>query len=161
MASSLRTLSTSMILLLCACATTAQRPGAAKSACAGTAEANRQIVLDFYAEGLIGLQPRAAFTRHMSEDFIEHKPDVAGGSREDAAAYLEGLIREVPDPRWEIIRTIAEGDLVFLHARFTPQVGAPPYAIADVFRLKDCKIVEHWDVVAPPASSPRNPNTRF
>jgi predicted SnoaL-like aldol condensation-catalyzing enzyme len=51
--------------------------------------------------------------------------------------------------------------MVFLHARFTPAAGAPPYAIADIFRLKGCKIVEHWDVVAPPPKQQRNPHPRF
>jgi predicted SnoaL-like aldol condensation-catalyzing enzyme len=75
--------------------------------------------------------------------------------------FLEQLIADVPQAKWEIVRTIAEGDLVFLHGRFTPAAGAPPYAIADIFRLKDCKIVEHWDVVAAPPKEQRNPNPRF
>jgi predicted SnoaL-like aldol condensation-catalyzing enzyme len=118
-------------------------------------------VLAFYNEGLVGLRPRAAFERHMGPDFIEHKPDVPRGTRDAAAAYLEALIANVPDPRWSIVRTIAEGDLVFLHGRFTPAPGAPPYAVADVFRVQGCKIVEHWDVVAPPPKEQLNPNPRF
>ena len=62
---------------------------------------------------------------------------------------------------WTIERTIAEGDMVFLHARFTPAPGAPEFALADVFRLKDCKIVEHWDVVGAPLENQLNTNPRF
>jgi predicted SnoaL-like aldol condensation-catalyzing enzyme len=134
---------------------------AAAPECDGSAEANRRVVLAFYNEGLVSLQPRLAFTRYMAPDFVEHKPDVPNGTREAAATFLEQLIATLPQARWEIIRTIAEGDRVFLHARFTPAVGAPAYAIADVFRLKDCKISEHWDVVAPPATEQRNPHSRF
>ena len=140
----------------------AQPSGPADAAtCTATAEENRAVVLAFYTEGLVGRQPRAAFERYVSEDFIEHKPDVPGGTRAEVIAYLEGLIAEVPDPRWEILRTVAEGDLVFLHARFTPAEGAPEYAIADLFRLEDCRIVEHWDVVAGPVAGAVNPNPRF
>jgi predicted SnoaL-like aldol condensation-catalyzing enzyme len=39
--------------------------------------------------------------------------------------------------------------------------GAPPYAIADIFRLQDGQIVEHWDVVAGPVVDARNPVSRF
>jgi predicted SnoaL-like aldol condensation-catalyzing enzyme len=124
-------------------------------------EANRQVVLAFYTEGLVGKQPRLAFERHMSADFVEHKPDVPAGTREATIAFLEELMKGMPDPRWEVIRTVAEHDMVFLHARFTPAAGAPPYAIADVFRLRDGKIVEHWDVVAGPPADARNPNSRF
>ncbi|UUR07681.1 nuclear transport factor 2 family protein [Sphingomonas glaciei] len=119
------------------------------------------MVLAFYNEGLVGLKPRAAFERHMSPGFIEHKPDVPEGTRTAAASFLEQLIANVPQPEWTILRTIAEGDLVFLHARFSPAAGAPEYAIADVFKLRGCKIIEHWDVVAPPPKDQRNPNPRF
>ena len=122
---------------------------------------NRQTVLDFYQLSLIELQPRRAFERYASADFVEHKPDVPQGNREATAAFLEALIASMPKPRWEIIRTIAEGDMVFLHARFSPADGAPQYAIADVFRLENCLIVEHWDVVAGPPAEQANPNTRF
>lgn len=129
--------------------------------CDGSAEANRQVVLAFYNEGLVALQPRAAFEKYMTADFVEHKPDVPEGTREAAATFLEELIADVPEPRWEVLRTIAEGNMVFLHGRFRPAAQAEPYAIADVFRLENCKIVEHWDVVAPPPKEQRNPNPRF
>lgn len=131
------------------------------AACRPSPDANREIVLAFYRTGLVGLQPRAAFERYVSAGFVEHKPDVDAGTREATAAYLERLIKSLPQARWEILRTIAEGDHVFLHARFTPAPGAPAYAVADVFRLKDCRIVEHWDVVAGPPEAQRNPNPRF
>jgi predicted SnoaL-like aldol condensation-catalyzing enzyme len=111
--------------------------------------------------GLVERQPHAAFERYMSADFVEHKPDVPDGTREAVATYLAGLIKSVPEPRWEVLRTVAEGDLVFLHARFTPAKGAPPYAVADLFRLKNCQIVEHWDVVAGPPERQLNPRPRF
>ncbi len=115
----------------------------------------------FYQQALVELQPRLAFERYASPDFIEHKPDVADGTREATILFLEELIANVPEPRWEIIRTIAEGDLVFLHARFTPAAGAPPYAIADVFRIQAGRIVEHWDVVSAPPKTQPNPHSRF
>nr|WP_166181016.1 nuclear transport factor 2 family protein [Altererythrobacter segetis] len=118
-------------------------------------------MLAFYKEALVGLKPRPAFERHMSAGFIEHKPDVPEGTRAATASFLEQLIANAPQPKWTVERTIAEGDLVFLHARFSPAAGAADYAIADVFRLSGCKIVEHWDVVAPPPEDQRNPNSRF
>lgn len=131
------------------------------SSCDGSIESNRRTVLAFYNEGLVGRQPQQAFMRHMAPDFIEHKPDIPNGTREETAKFLQQIITDVPDARWEIVRTIAENDMVFLHARFTPAKGAPSYALADVFRLKDCKIVEHWDVVGPPPKEQKNRNSRF
>ena len=97
----------------------------------------------------------------MSAGFVEHKPDVPNGGRAAVADFLEGLIKELPDAKWEILRTVAEKNLVFLHARFTPAPGAPPYAIADIFRIDNCVIVEHWDVVGPPRDGQPNSNSRF
>lgn len=130
-------------------------------AASGPEEENRRIVMAFYEEALIKLQPRAAFERYASEDFVEHKPDVPEGTRTATIVFLEGLTKEMPKPTWKILRTVAEGDLVVLHASFTPADGAPPYAIADIFRLRNGKIVEHWDIVAPPPKEQLNPNSRF
>ncbi|HEX8233161.1 MAG TPA: nuclear transport factor 2 family protein [Caulobacteraceae bacterium] len=147
-------------LTLALCALAAPRAEAA-APCTPSPEANRQVVLQFYRQALTLRKPAEAFGRFVSADFVEHKPEVEKGTREATAAHLEGLIRSMPDPRWEVLRTAAEAYLVFLHARFTPAPGAPAYAIADVFRLKDCKIAEHWDVVAPPPKDQPNPNPRF
>ena len=129
--------------------------------CEPSVEGSRHLVLAFYELALIDKQPKAAFEKYVSPDFVEHKPDVADGGREAVADFLDGLVKDMPDATWEILRTVAEKDLVFLHARFTPAPGAPPYAIADLFRVSNCAIVEHWDVVGPPREGQPNPNSRF
>jgi predicted SnoaL-like aldol condensation-catalyzing enzyme len=143
--------------------TSAKRDGRPQhsNSCTGSVQEHRDIVLAFYQQALIGLQPATAFERYVAPEFVEHKPDVEQGSRDGTVKYLEKLIASVPQPRWEVLRTISEGDLVFLHARFTPAPGAPAYAVADVFRLSNCLIVEHWDVVAGPPADQRNPHPRF
>ena len=141
-----------MFLAVMAAAATTCQPGAAT---------NRAVVEAFYRQALVEKHPKAAFGKHVSPDFVEHKPDVPGGTRETTAAFLDELIKQMPDPKWEVLRTVAEGDLVVLHVRFTPAPGAPSYAIADFFRLKDCKIVEHWDAVAGPVKEQINPKPRF
>jgi len=150
-----------LLATVAGCSSISQTQQGRASKCQSSASANRQVVLDFYTEALINQKPRAAFDRYVADSFVEHKPDIPGGTKEATAAFLEELIKEMPAPKWEIVRTIAENDLVFLHARFTPAVGAEPYAIADVFRLTSCMIVEHWDVVAGPPKESRNPHSRF
>lgn len=149
------------LAVLMSCCMSAHSEPKSSLDCAHTAEASRNLVLSFYTQALIDKQPAAAFEEYVSPGFIEHKPDIPGGGRAAAVDFLEKLIRELPDARWEILRTVAEEDLVFLHARFTPAPGAAPYAIADLFRIEDCVIVEHWDVVGPPRDGQPNPNSRF
>lgn len=149
------------LVLTTVCCVSARAETNSNASCEPTAEASRKLVLSFYNQALIDKRPRSAFEQYVSPDFIEHKPDVPDGGRGAVADFLEGLVKELPDAKWEVLRTVAEKDFVFLHARFTPAPGAPPYAIADLFRIADCAIVEHWDVVGPPREGQPNSNSRF
>lgn len=145
-------------------AVAALAPLAAIAGCATTppqCEGPRAVVLAFYREALLEKRVRPAFEHFAAADFVEHKADVPEGTREATVRYLEALVAELPAARWEVVRTIAEGDFVFLHAKFTPAPGAEPYAIADVFRVRDGRIVEHWDIVAAPPQGAVNPHSRF
>ena len=151
-----------LLLILCTgCSSLPRTDLGERTHCQSSETESRQVVLEFYEQALVDLQPRAAFERYVADSFVEHKPDVPEGTKAAAILFLEELIAGMPEPKWEIVRTIAENELVFVHARFTPAVGAQPYAIADVFRLHNCKIVEHWDVVAGPSKDARNPHPRF
>lgn len=127
----------------------------------GRTESSREIVRKFYQLALVERHPAEAFGRYMARNFLDHKADLAEPTRDGITAYLGEVIRTLPAARWEIVRIVADRDMVSLHARFTPAPDAAPYAIADFFRLKGCKIVEHWDVVAGPLKQQRNPNSRF
>lgn len=120
-----------------------------------------RLVQSFYTLGLVEKQVRPAFERFVSADFIEHKPDIATANREGAIAFLETLVADLPDARWEILRVAGDGELVAVHARFTAADGAPAYAIADFFRVEGCLIREHWDVISPPPVDAPNPLSRF
>jgi predicted SnoaL-like aldol condensation-catalyzing enzyme len=134
---------------------------AATAKCTGSAAENRRIVLDFYTMALVDKKVRTAFETYMDPGFIEHKPDIETGTREATIKFLEGIVTDIPQARWEVVRSVADEDLVAMHVRFRPVPGAPEYALADFFRVKGCKIVEHWDVVAPPTDKTGNPHPRF
>ena len=147
--------------LLLGSASTAAAHAEAEARCIPGSNTSRAIVRDFYQLALVDQHPAQAFQRYVAADFVEHKPDQAQPTRDGIAAYLEGMIKAMPGARWEMLRVVADGDMVALHARFTPAPGAPAYAIADFFRVQDCKIIEHWDVVSPPPKEQLNPNSRF
>jgi len=104
---------------------------------------NRHVALTFYRRALIDKDVRGAFETFMAPGFVEHKPDIAGGTREATILFLEGLMKQVPKARWEVVRSVADREMVAVHAKFQPAPGAPDYAIADFFRLENCRIVEH------------------
>lgn len=149
-------------LMVLASACSGNQPAATSvNNCTGTPAENKSVVLAFYERSFVQKEPTQAFAAYVSTSFIEHKPDVPEGTREAVASYLAQLMQELPQAKWEVLRTASEGDLVFLHARFTAADGQPAYAIADVFRLENCKIVEHWDVVGAPRDQQPNPHSRF
>ena len=157
-----RTLSVIAVGLLSTLSAHASSPAPAPTtACSPSAQAHRELVLSFYRTALVDRKPREAFERHMSADFIEHKPDVPEGTRAATIDFLEGLMKQLPQAQWQVLRSAAQDDIVFVHATFTPAPGAPANVLADVFRLSECRIVEHWDVVAAPRPDMPNPNSRF
>jgi predicted SnoaL-like aldol condensation-catalyzing enzyme len=131
------------------------------SAQTGPATASpKEIVLAFYQLGLQDFKPKEAFAQYMTADFVEHAADSAGGSVESNVAFLSGLMKQSPPPKWEVVRSIAEGDLVFLHVRVS--IGSPrPVVLGEIFRVEGGKIAEHWDIVQPAPENPINPNSLF
>jgi predicted SnoaL-like aldol condensation-catalyzing enzyme len=129
--------------------------------CAGSAAESVALVRDFYTTALVERQVEQGFLRDVATDFVEHKPDIASGNRAGAIAFLRQLVAELPRARWEILRITGDAELVAVHARFVPAPGAEPFAIADFFRVENCRIVEHWDVVAGAPRDSLNSRSRF
>jgi predicted SnoaL-like aldol condensation-catalyzing enzyme len=128
---------------------------------APVADSPKAIVLAFYKLALQDFKPAEAFARYAATDFVEHSQDTAGGTAAATVAFLSKLIAGSPQPKWEVVRTIAEGDLVFVHARYIAGPGAAEIAIAEIFRVRDGKLTEHWDVISGPPDRVINPNSRF
>ena len=109
-------------------------------------EANRNTVMSFYDMMFNQCRPRDAIEQFTGDTYIQHNPHVGDG-KEAFIAYFDKMAREYPGKKAELIRTVAEGNLVVLHCR---QVwpGLPDYAGIDIFRMDDAgKVVEHWDVL--------------
>ncbi len=66
-----------------------------------------------------------------------------------------------PDVALVIKRAIAEGDFVVTHSNLVLSPGQPGLALADIFRLEDGKVVEHWDVIQTVPDTSANPNSMF
>ncbi len=105
---------------------------------------NRAVMRAFthllYDEGKV----RAAYEAYVAPDLIQHNPNIADG-REAAIAELQGLLSN-PDAHFSIEHMAVDGDLAFVHFKGQIVKDAPGAAVVEIFRLKDGKIVEHWDV---------------
>ncbi|WP_157073257.1 nuclear transport factor 2 family protein [Kribbia dieselivorans] len=120
---------------------------------------NKQITVDFYQTAFDG-NPAKAVADHLGDRYIQHNPQAPDGA-EAFIGFVEWLRGENPELELNIKRVIAEGDLVFTHSELVLKPGTPGRALADIFRLENGKVVEHWDVIQDIPSEAANDNTMF
>ncbi|MEI2297285.1 nuclear transport factor 2 family protein [Ensifer sp. MJa1] len=72
------------------------------------------------------------------------------------------LIPNLKDLSYEIGMVAAEGDLVMVQGRYVGW-GPKPLVADDIFRVKDGRVAEHWDVMQDevPASETASGNPMF
>ena len=103
---------------------------------------NKAIVLEAF-DTLFNKRDYAGAERFWSPDYIQHSAHIAPG-REG----LFNLIKSVPPTlKYEPGMIVAEGDLVIVHGRFS-NLGLPVnWIAADIVRIQNELLVEHWDVI--------------
>jgi predicted SnoaL-like aldol condensation-catalyzing enzyme len=123
-------------------------------------ERNKQTVIAFYTRAVNDHEPADAVAKYVGAEYIQHNPDTPSGA-DGFIQSISAFIAKFPEVRVEIKRVIAEGDLVVAHnlVKMSPQDRG--MAGADIFRLRDGKIVEHWDVRQPIPEVAANDNTMF
>jgi predicted SnoaL-like aldol condensation-catalyzing enzyme len=107
-----------------------------------TSEQNKALVLEAF-DTLFNKRDYAAAEKFWSPDYIQHSAHIAPG-REG----LFDLIKSLPSTlKYEPGTIVAEGNFVIVHGRFS-NLGLPVnWIAADVVRLQDGMLVEHWDVI--------------
>lgn len=107
-----------------------------------TPEQNKALVLEAF-DTLFNKRDYAAAERFWSDSYIQHSAHIAPGRD-----GLFDLIRSLPDTlRYENQLTVAEGDYVILHGRFSGSGRPVAWVAADVVRIEGGKLAEHWDVL--------------
>lgn len=122
-------------------------------------EANRTLVLDFY-NSFFNDHDVAGASVIVADDYKQHNPDVPDG-KEPFVSYFTGFFQENPDSKAEIVRSAADGDLVWLHVHSTNGAEDLGQSVVDIFRVEAGKIVEHWDVIQTVPAEAANTNTMF
>ena len=92
----------------------------------------------------------AAIDKWFSPDYKQHSPVIADGKK-GAIDYLmqEWGKKDAPKPILGPQRVIAEGDFVLVHYMYGVEGKPGQEAHVDVFRFRNGKISEHWDVKQP------------
>jgi predicted SnoaL-like aldol condensation-catalyzing enzyme len=118
-------------------------------------EQNKQIVMRLFALALQGDVEGALDL--VADNYVEHSPVIPAG-KEGLAEFLRELAGREPTPQVTLHHVIADHEHVVVHYQSTNGPDGDGSAVADVFRLRDGVIAEHWDVVqALPESTPDTP----
>jgi predicted SnoaL-like aldol condensation-catalyzing enzyme len=121
--------------------------------------ANKRLVLAFYAQ-IIGRKDFEAGRKYMGATYRQHSPYAKDGY-EGLAAFVKFFRENFPNHRYEVKKVIAEGDMVVLHLHGMGGMNPSGEQVVDFFRVKDGKVVEHWDVIQAIPEKSDNPNGVF
>jgi len=105
-------------------------------------QTNKALVLEAF-DTLFNKRDYTAAERYWSPHYIQHSAHIGPGRD-----GLFNLIKSIPPTlKYEPGVIVAEGDFVIVHGRFSG-FGAPVnWIAADIVRIKDGMLVEHWDVI--------------
>jgi predicted SnoaL-like aldol condensation-catalyzing enzyme len=105
-------------------------------------EKNKELVLKAF-DTLFNKRDYSTAERYWSPNYIQHSAHIEPG-REG----LFNLIKSLPETlQYEAGTIVADMDFVIVHGRFSG-FGLPvKWIAADIVRIKDGVLVEHWDVI--------------
>lgn len=107
-----------------------------------TEAANKALVLEAF-DTLFNQRDYAAAERFWSPDYIQHSAHIEPGRD-----GLFNLIRTVPPTlRYEPGVIVADGDYVIVHGRFSGNGRPAAWIAADILRIENGVLAEHWDVL--------------
>jgi predicted SnoaL-like aldol condensation-catalyzing enzyme len=103
---------------------------------------NKAIVLKAF-DTLFNRRDYAAAETLWSPTYVQHSAYITKG-RKGLFELTKGLPATA---RYENALAVADGDFVILHGRFSGHGLARNWIVADIVRLDDGLLVEHWDVI--------------
>jgi predicted SnoaL-like aldol condensation-catalyzing enzyme len=120
-----------------------------------TQERNKALVLEAF-DTLFNKRDYGAAERFWSANYIQHSAHIAPG-REG----LFDLIKSLPPTlEYEPGMIVADGDLVIVHGRFSGFGASVNWVAADILRIEDGVLVEHWDVIQDEATREQSQSGR-
>jgi predicted SnoaL-like aldol condensation-catalyzing enzyme len=134
-----------------------------------TSAENKTLVIEAF-DTLFNKRDYAAAERYWSPNYIQHSAHIEPGrvglfnlikgtpptlKYEPGLIVAEGefvIVRTPPTLKYEPGLIVAEGEFVIVHGRFSNHGGPKNWIAADIVRIVDGLLVEHWDVLQDEAS---------
>jgi predicted SnoaL-like aldol condensation-catalyzing enzyme len=83
-----------------------------------------------------------AVEKYWAKDYIQHNPMFPNG-RDVLKEFAKN--KKTSNFKFEPGLVIEQGEFVMLHSRYSG-AGSKPMIVVDILRVKNGKIVEHWDI---------------
>jgi predicted SnoaL-like aldol condensation-catalyzing enzyme len=116
-----------------------------------TPDQNKALVLEAF-DTLFNKRDYEAAARFWSDTYIQHSAHIEPGRD-----GLFNLIRSLPETlRYEHGLIMAEGDYVIVHGRFSGDGRPAAFIAADIVRIEEGRLAEHWDVLQDEATKPES-----
>jgi len=107
-----------------------------------TPEQNKKLVLESF-DTLFNKRDYEAAKRYRSPNYIQHSAHIEPGRD-----GLFNLVSSLPPTlKYEYDLIVAEGDYVISHGRFSGRGSAVNWIAADIVRIENGLLAEHWDVL--------------
>ena len=104
-------------------------------------EKNKALVIDAF-DTLFNKRDYAAAEKYWSPNYIQHSAHIEPGRD-----GLFNMIKTLPPTlKYEPGTIVADGDFVIVHGRFSG-FQRVNWIAADILRIKDGILAEHWDVI--------------
>src|SRR5712675_3685850 len=105
-------------------------------------EQNKVLVLEAF-DTLFNKRDYPAAERYWSPNYIQHSAHIEPGRD-----GLFNLIKSIPPTlKYEPGTIVAEGDFVIVHGKFSGLGQPVNWIAADIVRIQNGILVEHWDVI--------------
>lgn len=118
---------------------------------------NREVVREFYDLAFQQRRPNDAAARCVAASPTSFTQPRSLASPQAYVAAVVGWIDTMPRLKVEVVRLVCEGEYVVVQSNLVPAPGLQAMLVMDLFRLRDGKIVEHWDAL----QQVREPSSRL
>jgi predicted SnoaL-like aldol condensation-catalyzing enzyme len=120
-----------------------------------TEDRNKKLVLEAF-DTLFNKRDYATAEKFWSPHYIQHSAHIAAGR-----GGLFDLIKSLPPTlKYEAGVIAANGDFVIVHGRFSGFGQPVNWIAADILRIEDGILMEHWDVIQDEATAQQSKSGR-
>ena len=121
---------------------------------------NQEIAADFWMR-FFDQHDESAIDDYLAEPYIQHNPTVPDGVEAFRNEFHDRFSSDMKECHTQIMHISSKDDLVFIHNILKRSPLVRGHAAVDIFRLKNGKIIEHWDVIQKMPESSVNDHPMF